>query len=120
MPLGAEGQRRALLGLAQTNEDQVVLMHGKVKLVGWPTDPGFPVLDNRDAANPVKGERVVTWRATLPASLVLGNLATSVEVHSKGGVVVSEEFGKSPDRTVMGISKEPGKVLLVYVNEHIR
>ena len=114
MPLGAEGQRRALLGLAQTNEDQVVLMHGKVKFVGWPTDIGFPMLDNRDAANPGKGERVVTWRATLPASLVVGNVADGVNVvDGRGEVVVSEPLP-------IPVHKEPGKVLLVYVNEHIQ
>ena len=79
----------------------------------WPVDPGFPMVDNRDAGNPGRGTYVVTWRATLPASLVLGNVM-------QGVVVVDRE-----DREVVrgtfpaAIHKEEGKVLLVYVNEYV-
>ena len=108
--LGAEGQRRASLGLAQTNNDHLVLQHGKTPLCRWPVDVGFPEVGNRDPGNPGRGERVATWRATLPASLVLGNVATVAQiVDGQDKVVIEDTFP-------VAIHKEVGKALLVYVN----
>jgi len=113
-PLEAEGQRRASWGLAQTNDDQIVLRHQSTVVGRWPVDPGYPMLNDRDAGNPGKGERVVTWRVTLPASLVLGNVVTNVQVANRhGAVVVAEEFP-------VAVAKDEGKSLLVYVNEYVR
>lgn len=112
--LEAEGQRRALQGLAQTNNDALRLLHGKMVLCTWPVDAGFPTLNDRDSSNPGRGERVVTWRATIPASMVWGNVAESVQVVDGGGQVVVYATFPLP------IHKEDGKQLLVYTNEHIR
>lgn len=112
--LGPEGQRRALAGLAQATEgESVELFHQRTPLARWPIDPGFPMVDNRDAGNPGRGQFVVTWRATLPESLVLGNVITHVEVQSSSGCVIREECA-------IPVAKILGKALLVYVNQHIR
>ena len=96
------------------SDDHVVLRHQTTVLCQWPVDSGYPMLNDRDAGNPGKGERVVTWRATLPASLTLGNVATNVQVvDGSHRVVIGEEFP-------VVIQKELGKSLLVYVNHHIR
>ena len=89
-------------------------LHSRHVLREWPVDPGFPELDNRDAANPGKGERVATWRATLPESAVLGNVFTHVQVVDGAGHLLVAEECSTP------VHKEAGKQLLVYVNEHIR
>ena len=112
--LEAEGQRRSLWGLAQTNDDHLALRHAGAMLCRWPVDPGYPMVNDRDAGNPGKGERVVTWRVTLPASLILGNVAEDVQVvDGRGQVVLTEPFP-------VPVSKEVGKRLLVYVNQHVR
>lgn len=91
----------------------MALFHGKTPLCHWPLDPGFPELDNRDAGNPGKGQYVVTWRATLPAPMVLGNVVESVQVVDKEGQPVVTETFPVP------ILKPEGVQLLVYVNEHV-
>lgn len=78
----------------------------------WPVDPGYPMLDDRDSANPGRGQYVVTWRATLPAGMVLGNVAESVEVWEGPAMVAREVLP-------LAVHKDPGQALLVYVNEHI-
>ena len=114
MSLGPEGQRRALHGLAQDNGDILVLRHAKAPLCRWPVDVGYPCLDDRDAGNRGKGQFVVTWRITLPESLILGNVAEDAQIQDRdGGLVVEEPFP-------LPVHKEPGKQLLIYVNEHIR
>lgn len=56
----------------------------------------------------------MTWRATLPANVVLGNAAEDIQVvDGQDRVVLTEAFP-------IPISKEAGKSLLVYVNQHIR
>mgnify|MGYP001571883813 CR=1 FL=1 len=112
------GRRRASLGLAQSSDDHVVLRHGGAPLVCWPVDPGYPHLNDQDAANPGKGEYVVTWRATLPESLVLGNLAEDVQVVGADGVILTESLMTAT--CPKGIHKDVGKILLVYVNELVR
>ena len=116
--LEASGRRRASRGLALATDDHIILRHGRHPLVRWPVDPGYPRLDDRDAGNPGKGEHVVTWRATLPESLALGNLAEDVQVEGTDGVILTESL---MDATCpKGIHKEVGKLLLIYVNEVVR
>lgn len=112
--LGPEGQRRALIGLGQ-GEDSLVLLHGLTTVLAvLPVDRGYPTLNDRDATNPGKGALVMTWRVTLPPGRILGNAITHVKVlGGNEGLVVQEEFPTA-------VAKDPGKVLLVYVNEHLR
>lgn len=115
MVLGPVGQRRALVGVARSEYgDVVVLLHRDSELVRWPPDVGYPRLNDRDSGNPGRGERVVTWRITLPESIVLGNVATQTRVvDAEGLTVVQGEFEKP-------VRKDPGKALLVYINQYIR
>lgn len=111
---GPEGQRRALHGLMGSDGDVVVLLHAGSILCEWPIDRSYPCLNDKDQGNPGRGALVATWRATLPASMILGNVAEEVQVKaSNGAIVLSEKFPHP-------IRKDPGKELLVYANEHVR
>ena len=113
--LGPVGQRRALSGIAQGDPgDVIVLLHRDTELAQWPPDVGYPRLDDRDAGNPGRGERVLTWRATLPESIALGNVITHARVIDAAGLSIVHDAFAAPAR------KEVGKGLLVYVNLHIR
>ena len=113
--LGPVGQRRALFGVTQSESgDVVILLHRDTELIRWPPDVGYPRLDDRDSGNPGRGERVATWRATIPASIALGNVVTHARVVDTAGLsIVSNECA-------VPVRKEVGKALLVYVNLHIR
>ena len=109
---GPEGQRRALNGLViEGANDQVQLFRRGALLVEWPVDPGYPMLGDKDSVNTDRGERVLTWRFTLPASLVLGNSADQVNVTSKDGKTIVSE------RPAVPIVKVPQQKHLIYVNE---
>lgn len=109
---GPEGQRRALNGLVSDGaDDRVQLFYRGALLAEWPVDSGYPMIGDKDSVNMDRGERVLTWRFTLPASLVLGN---SVDQ----GIVVSRE-GKTivSERPAVPIVKVPQQKLLIYINE---
>ena len=109
---GPEGQRRALNGLVNDGSGDLLQLHrrGHV-LVQWPVDAGYPMLGDKDSVNMDRGERVITWRFTLPASMILSNSADqAIVVSMEGRTIVSESFA-SP------VVKVPGQKLLVYVNE---
>ena len=113
--LGPVGQRRALSGVARSDPgDVVVLLHRDTELVRWPPDVGYPRLDDRDSGNPGRGERVVTWRVTIPESIALGNAVTHARVVDTAGLSIMHSEFEVPVRKVVG------KALLAYVNLHIR
>ena len=113
--LGPVGQRRALFGVTQSESgDVLVLLHQDTELIRWPPDVGYPRLDDRDSGNPGRGERVATWRATIPASIPLGNAVTHARVVDAAGLSIVQDAFEVPVRKVVG------KALLVYVNLHIR
>lgn len=112
--LEAAGVRCALLGLAGMSNTSIVMRHGRAPIGVWPVDAGYPTLNDRDAGNPGKGERVVTWRATLPESFVMGNVVEDIQVIGGNGEVLVTEPLAIP------IHKEVGKRMLIYVNEYIR
>ena len=71
-----------LSGLQNTPNSRLIFLHHGARVGEWEIDQGFPQFNNQDPANMDRGERVLTWRATLPPAYTLRDYATHVEVWS--------------------------------------
>ena len=110
--LGPEGRWRATRGLvSEGGSDVVILLHHATVLAVWPVDVGYPLVGDRDSMNHSRGERVATWRFTLPESMTLGNTITHARVSREETAtsVIQEELP-------VPVAKVEGKQLILYVN----